>query len=160
MKRHTFKMQVQMSDYNWHIPDPDTQPGFYDDVPTKRAMAWMVDTVVILFISLLILPFTAFTGLFFFPALMLVVGALYRTATIARGSATWGMRLVAIEFRTRSGAHPNLSIAALHTLGFTFSFLFFPVQVISILLILTTRYRQSLVDMGLGTVVLNRRAGA
>ena len=37
-----------MTDYSWHIPDPVTQPEFYDDVPTKRAIAWMIDAVLVL----------------------------------------------------------------------------------------------------------------
>ena len=43
-------------------------------------------------ICLAILPFTAFTGLLFFPALLLFVGFGYRVATIARGSATCSTR--------------------------------------------------------------------
>lgn len=47
------------------LPDPDYQAEFYQDVPTKRLIAWIADTIVIVLISLLIVPFTAFTGLFF-----------------------------------------------------------------------------------------------
>ncbi len=148
-----------MSDYSWHIPDPLTQPEFYDDIPTKRAIAWVVDSLIVLVLCLLILPFTAFTGLFFFPLLWLCVGFVYRSATIARGSATWGMALTAIEFRARDGARLDSSIALLHTAGYSFSILFFPLQFASILAILTTQRRQSLVDMTLGTVAINRRAG-
>ena len=50
-------------------------------------------------ISLLIVPFTAFVALFFFFALMAVVSFVYRVITLATGSATWGMRLMAIELR-------------------------------------------------------------
>ena len=88
-----------MSTYSWHIPDPETQPEFYADVPTKRLLAWVIDTVIVLVICLMITPFTAFIALAFFPLLMLMVGYVYRIVTIARNSATWGMRVVAIEFR-------------------------------------------------------------
>ncbi|MEQ9675153.1 MAG: RDD family protein, partial [Roseovarius indicus] len=54
-----------MTDYAWHIPDPVTQPEFYADVPVKRLIAWVVDTIIVAVICLLILPFTAFTGIFF-----------------------------------------------------------------------------------------------
>jgi len=59
-------------------PDPFDQPEFYSGIPTKRFMAWVVDALLVLIASVLILPFTAFTGLFFFPLLMLMVGFTYR----------------------------------------------------------------------------------
>ncbi|SLN69937.1 RDD family protein [Roseovarius litorisediminis] len=147
-----------MNDPSWHIPDPDTQPEFYADVPTKRLIAWVVDTLAVIVICLLILPFTAFTGIFFFPFLMLVVGFAYRVITIARSSATWGMQLTAIEFRTLSGQRFDLQMAFLHTLGFTVSCGFFPLQIASIVLMLTTKRSQGLSDHVLGTVAVNRRA--
>jgi len=149
-----------MSDYSWHIPDPETQPDFYADIALKRFVAWVADTILVLLISLAILPFTAFTGLFFFPALLLVVGFAYRVVTIAQGSATWGMRLMAIEFRTLRGERFDAAMAFLHTLGFTVSCAVFPLQVVSMVLMLTTARSQGLSDHLLGTVALNRRAGA
>ncbi|MDW3116735.1 RDD family protein [Roseovarius pacificus] len=149
-----------MTEYSWHLPDPITQPEFYSDVPAKRLLAWVVDTVLIVLICLLIVPFTAFTGLFFFPFLLLVVGFAYRVVTIARGSATWGMRLVSLEFRKLDGQRFDLSMALLHTLGLTISFGFPILQVISIVLMLTTERGQGLSDHVLGTVALNRRATA
>ena len=149
-----------MTEYSWHLPDPVTQPEFYSDVPAKRLLAWVVDTVLIVLICLLIVPFTAFTGLFFFPFLLLVVGFAYRVVTIARGSATWGMRLVSLEFRKLDGQRFDLSMALLHTLGLTISFGFPILQVISIVLMLTTERGQGLSDHVLCTVALNRRATA
>ncbi|MEL6432391.1 MAG: RDD family protein, partial [Pseudomonadota bacterium] len=143
---------------NWHIPDPEVQPEFYADVPTKRLLAWLVDTVIILLFSALIIPFTAFTAIFFFPILVLIVGFIYRTVTIARGSATWGMRFFAIEFRTLAGARLDTSQAALHTLGLTVSFAFILLQVVSVILMLTSARGQGLSDLLLGTVAVNQRA--
>ncbi|SLN14415.1 RDD family protein [Roseovarius gaetbuli] len=149
---------ADMSDMSWHLPDPETQPEFYADVPTKRLLAFVVDTIVIIAISLAIVPFTAFTGLFFFPVLMAVVGFAYRVITISRGSATWGMRLTAIEFRTASGERFDLGMAFAHTFGLTLSFLLPLLQVISIVLMLTSARAQGLSDHVLGTVAINRRA--
>jgi len=143
----------------WLLPDPETQPEFYADVPAKRLVAFVVDTLVIIAISLLIVPFTAFTGLFFFPVLMALVGFAYRVVTIARDSATWGMRLVAIEFRARDGGRFDLGLAFAHTLGLTVSFMLPLLQVASIVLMLTQPRRQGLSDLVLGTVAVNRRAG-
>ena len=142
----------------WALPDPDTQPEFYADVPAKRLVAFVVDTLVILVLSLLVVPFTAFTGLFFFPVLMAVIGFAYRVVTIARGSATWGMRLVAIEFRAADGRRFDLWLAFAHTLGLTISFALPLLQVASVVLMLTRPRGEGLSDLVLGTVALNRRA--
>ncbi|MCE8009451.1 RDD family protein [Aestuariivita sp.] len=143
-----------------HLPDPETQAQFYDGVPVKRLLAWIVDTVLIVAISVAVLPFTAFTGLFFFPALVLVIGFAYRTVTLANGSATWGMQLFALEFRTMHGERFDLGTAFAHTLGYSLSIAAFPAQVLSIILMLTTARGQGLTDHVLGTVALNRRAVA
>ena len=147
-----------MSDMSWHTPDPASQPEFYEDVPIKRLIAWAIDTVIILAICVIILPFTAFTGLFFLPFLILTVGLLYRVATIAHGSATLGMRVVSIEFLTLDGRKLEPSYAALHSLGFTISCAMPVFWVASCVLMLTTMRGQGLTDLILGTVAVNRRA--
>ena len=147
-----------MTEITWHIPDPETQPAFYADVPLKRFLAWLVDSVVVLAFCVLILPFTAFTGLFFLPFLFLSIGLIYRTATIAKGSATWGMRLMAIEFRTASGFRFDAFMAFWHSLGFTFSCAVPLIQIASILLMLVGPRKQGLTDLLLGSVAVNRRA--
>ncbi|MHC9237860.1 RDD family protein [Pseudooceanicola sp. 502str34] len=143
---------------SWTLPDPDTQPDFYSDTPVKRLIAWLVDTVLIALICVLILPFTAFTGLFFFPFLMLVVGFFYRWFTIASRSSTWGMRLMAVEFRRGDGQLFDAGTAFLHTLGLTISFALPVLQLISVAMMLFSPRRQGLTDHMLGTVAVNRRA--
>jgi uncharacterized RDD family membrane protein YckC len=138
-------------------PDPHTQPQFYEGIPTKRLLAWIVDMILIVLICLLIVPFTAFTGIFFFPFLMLVVGFIYRWATLAGSSATWGMRLMAMEIRRGDDRPFDGGTALLHTLGYSVSLAFPVLQVISVVLMLTSERRQGLTDMVLGTVPLNCR---
>lgn len=139
-------------------PDPVDQPQFYEGVPTKRLLAWLVDLVIIACISLLIVPFTAFTAAFFFPLLMMVVGFMYRVITLANGSATWGMRLMSMELRTAQDRPFDLPTAFFHTLGYTLSVGTFLVQLVSIVMMCSTERGQGLTDMVLGTVALNRRA--
>lgn len=141
------------------LPAPQTQPEFYADVPVKRLVAWVVDMVLIALLCVLILPFTAFTGIFFFPFLILVVGFVYRVVTLANGSATLGMRFVGIEFRTQHGDRFELGHAFLHTLGYSISLSFFVLQVISIVLMLTTSRAQGLTDHIMGSVAINRASG-
>lgn len=139
-------------------PDPDTQPQFYDGVPTKRLLAWGVDTLIILVLTLIAIPFTAFVGLFFLPLLYLVLGFAYRVVTLARSSATLGMQLMAIELRTNQDTRFDLPVAFAHTLGYTVSLAMPLLQLISVVLMLSSERRQGLSDMVLGTVALNRRS--
>jgi len=76
--------------------------------------------------------------------------------TIANGSATLRMRFLGIEFRKSNGDRFDLSMAFLHTLGLTVSFAMPLLQVISIVLMLTTARGQGLSDHLLGTVAINR----
>ena len=61
-----------MSHRSFTLPDPEIQSEFYADVPFKRFLAWIVDTVLIVVLCVLILPLTAFTGIFFFGFLFTV----------------------------------------------------------------------------------------
>ena len=140
------------------LPDPQIQPEFYADVPTKRLIAWFIDFALIAVICVLILPFTAFTGILFFPFLMLVIGFAYRVVTLTTKSATWGMRLMSIEFRSQHGDRFDLGAAFLHTLGYSISVAFPILQVISIVLMLTSSRGQGLTDHVMGSVAINRSA--
>ena len=140
------------------LPDPIDQSGFYESVTGKRLLAWMFDALFIFILCLLISPFTGFLALLIWPLWWLVIGFAYRTITITTGSATWGMRLMAIELRTSQGARLNLPEAALHTLGYTISIGSLLIQAVSIVLMCGSLRGQSLTDHVLGTVMLNRRA--
>ena len=140
------------------LPDPIAQPQFYSDVPLKRFLAWCVDTLLTLVVCLLIVPFTAFTALFFFPGLFLLISFAYRVVTIANGSATWGMRLFAIELRQSDASAMDATSAFTHTLGYSLSWMVPIFQVISVVLMASTERGQGLSDHVLGTVMINRRA--
>ncbi|WP_368187737.1 RDD family protein [Aestuariibius sp. HNIBRBA575] len=138
------------------LPDPATRPDFYAGVPTKRLIAWVFDVVLIAILAAIAVPFTAFLGIFFFPFLMLVLGFFYRWFTLSSGSATWGMRLMGLEMREADGQFLSNGTAFAHTLGYTISVSFPPLQLISIALILFSPRKQSLTDHVLGTAALNR----
>ena len=138
-------------------PDPDIQPEFYEGVLTKRFFAWAVDAIVIALITVLVLPFTAFTGIFFFLPLMALVGFVYRVATLANRSATPGMRLFSMELRTGADQRFSLFTALAHTLGYYVSVAVAPLQLISVVLMCISARAQGLTDMLLDTVPMNRR---
>ncbi len=139
------------------LPDPIRQPEFYDSVPVKRLLAWILDSFIILALSALAVVMTAFIGAFFWVFLYFFVGFGYRVATIATGSASWGMRFAGIELRDAAGRRLSPGLALAHTAGYTVSMMIAPLQVISIVMMLTTARRQGLTDTVLGTVMLNRR---
>ena len=140
------------------LPDPVREPAFYEGVTVKRGLAWVVDAAVTFLFCLLALPFTAFTALFWWPVLWLMVGFLYRWATLAGGSATWGMRLMGITLRDRSGGRLDAATAFAHVLGYSVSVAIFPVQLISIALMIGLGRGQGLTDFALGTAVINKPA--
>lgn len=139
-------------------PDPERHAAFYAGVLPKRFLAWVIDIVLIAIVTALIVPFTAFTALFFLPMLFLVVGFLYRWTTLSGRSATWGMRLLGIEFLDRNGQRFDGATALLHTLGYTLSMAFVMPQVLSVVLMMMSSRGQGLSDLVLGSVAINSPA--
>jgi uncharacterized RDD family membrane protein YckC len=140
-------------------PDPHRHAAFYEGVLPKRVLAWVVDVVLISLVTALIVPFTAFTALFFLPLLFLTVGFLYRWTTLTGRSATWGMRLMNIEFLDRNGQRFDGATALLHTLGYTLSMAFVMPQILSVVLMVMSSRGQGLSDLVLGSVAINTPAG-
>lgn len=140
------------------LPDPVREPKFYDGVTTKRGLAWVVDAGVTFALCLLALPFTAFTALFWWPVLWLMVGFLYRWATMAGRSATWGMRLMGLTIRDREGNRLDPATALAHVLGYTVSVAILPLQLVSVALMIGLGRGQGLTDLALGTAVINKPA--
>ncbi|WP_323764979.1 RDD family protein [Marinovum sp.] len=140
------------------LPDPQYHPEFYADIAPKRLLAWLIDVGLILGLTLIALPFTAFIGLFFLPFLYAFIGFIYRVMTISGGSATLGMRVMSVELRSAEGARLDLGGAFLHTTGYYLSCLMALVQLGSMVLMITSERGQGLTDMVLGTVMVNRRA--
>lgn len=144
------------------LPDPETEAEFYEGVPSRRAVAWVVDVLVVLAIgvpmALLFGIFTLGFGFAAFPLILSAVGLLYRTSTISNRSSTWGMRFMGIELRRHDGSRLDATTAFLHSLIYTGCMMMFPFQIISCISILATRYRQGLQDLALGTTAINRPA--
>jgi uncharacterized RDD family membrane protein YckC len=127
-------------------------------VSVKRLIAWLFDAAFITLLCLVIVPFTAFTAVFFFPLLWLVTGFLYRWATLAGKSSTWGMRLMAIELREADGLPLSSGTAFVHTLGYSVSVAMAPLQLISAVMMVALGRGQGLTDVILGTAMINRPA--
>lgn len=141
-----------------HLPNPDTQPDFYRSVTTKRFVAWLFDIAFISLLCTVAILFTAFLGLFFLALIYAVVSFVYRVVTIANGSATLGMRFMGIELRDAFGERMDTGKAVAHTAGYFVSMAFPILQIISVIMMLTSARNQGLTDAFLGTVMLNQRA--
>lgn len=140
------------------LPDPDRHAAFYSGVTAKRALAWIIDTIFVTAIVLLVVLISALTAVFIFPLVWLAVGFLYRWVTLSGRSATWGMRVMSIEFLDRYGQRFDAGTAFLHTLGYSLSMAFVLPQILSVGLMMVTRRGQGLTDMVLGSVAINRHA--
>ena len=140
------------------LPDPDLAPDFYSGVNAKRLFAWGIDMAIVAALTALAVLGTFFLGLFILPLIWVSIDAAYRVVTLARGSATPGMRLMGLELRDRTGRRFDLAHAGLHTLGYYLSISVFPAQIVSIVLMLTGARKQGLTDMILGTAAINRPA--
>lgn len=142
------------------IPDPDRDPQFYQGVPTRRFVAFLIDTAAILAIwavgGLLIVVLTFGLALALLPLLFMGTAFVYRWLLLARGSATLGMRMTGIEVRDTLGNHLNPPLAALHTAGFMVTVTFLPLGIVGWILMAGSPTRQALHDIMLGTVVINR----
>ncbi len=139
------------------LPLPEAQPEFYEDVVSKRFVAWIVDILIIAALTALATVFSLFTALFILPFVYAIIGFFYRWVGLSRHSATMGMRLMSVEFRKDDGEDFDGTTAFLHTAGYYASVAIFPAQLVSIVLMLMSERRQGLTDMVLGTALLNTR---
>ena len=140
------------------MPDPVQQSYYYADVPMKRAVAWLFDTVLIAFIVALLIPLTGFLALFFLGGLYVVISFLYRWIGLSRRSATIGMRMMGVEFRDGHGYRLGVASGFAHTMIYALSVAFVVPQLISVLMVCFTGRGQSLGDVVLGVVLVNRSA--
>ena len=139
------------------LPHPETHPEFYESVAPKRLIAWIIDLALIVIIGAILTPLTAFTALFFFPLFVAIVGFVYRVITLASGSATLGMRMMAIELRQSDGQKLEMFGALLHTAGLYISFALPFIQLVSCILMATHSSGKGVTDLILGTTMINRR---
>ena len=141
-----------------HLPDPDRQPEFYQSVATKRFFAWLFDIAFVSLLCTVAILLTFGMGLFILAVIYAVVSFVYRVVTIANGSATLGMRFMGIELRDAFGTRLDTGKALAHTAGYFVSMAFPVLQIISVIMMLTSARNQGLTDAFLGTVMMNQRA--
>ncbi len=131
-------------------------PNFTQALQRKGFFAWLIDSVIVLGILIISSPFTVFVSLFLFPFFNAAIDFMYRTATLSMGSATSGMRIMAIEFHHESGHRLDFITSVFHIIGLYVSYATVLVQLLSIGMVVMRDDRKSLTDMMIGTVMVNR----
>lgn len=147
------------------IPDPRTDPQFYDGIVMRRLMAFLVDTVIIFLLWFVVIVlgflFTVLTVGLGAPLAMLffsMSGFLYRWLLLSQRSATLGMMMTGIEVRDARGEQVSPGMAFFHTVAFYMTILMLPLAIIGWLLMASSPHRRTLHDTITGAVVINRPA--
>ena len=152
------------ADFQPHAFDPLTQPELFRGVLTRRALAFLIDLVVLSIPVILACVFIAVFGLvtlglgwalFWLVSPATVIWALIYYGASLGGpySATLGMRAMDLELRTWYGASGYFVLGAMHAVLFWISVSFLSPLVL--LVGLFNSRRRLLHDVLLGTVVIN-----
>lgn len=140
------------------LPDPETDPQFYANLPVKRLIAWIVDAAIIAVLVALAGIFTLGLLFFLFVPAWALVSFFYRWVMLAGGSATLGMMFTSIEIRSPDGDKLDNTGALWHTVLYSVIF-FIPFGVIvNAAVMLLSDKGQGLHDVVLGTAAINRPA--
>ncbi|MEM7506350.1 MAG: RDD family protein [Pseudomonadota bacterium] len=145
------------------LPDPAADRQFYDGVPLRRLVAFVIDMIVIVALMALVALsgvilgfFTAGLGFVLAILLFFATGFAYRFILISQRSATLGMMALGIELRDRTGEKLDAPTSLVHTAGFYVTLMFPFLMVIGWLLMLTSPYRRLGHDILPGTTAINR----
>jgi len=138
------------------LPHPYDDPAFYDHLVTKRFLAWCIDLVITLVLVMIPLILSAFLLVFVFPLVWSAVAVAYRTVMLTRYGATLGMMVAAIKLRHLDAERPDAMICLWHSVIYAASMVFVFPQIGSVVLMLTTPYKQGLNDWLLSTTLVNR----
>lgn len=138
------------------LPDPIHDAQFYNGVAVKRLIAFVIDFIIIIGVSVGFGIATLGLGFFVFPLISFAVSLIYRIFFIGKTSATLGMSVAGIELRTHRGEKLTMIEAVWHTFVFTGVFMFFLTNLASIIMMLVNERGQGLHDYLLGTTAINR----
>lgn len=141
---------------NSALPDPYHQSVFYDGIPSKRLIAWVIDVALILIVMIFLSIVTLTLAFWLWPIFWVATSFIYRSLTIGAGSATLGMRMMNIELRGPTGARLTGNEAMMHSGIYLLCASFFLPQILSITMIVLGQRNQSLPDIFMGTAAINR----
>jgi uncharacterized RDD family membrane protein YckC len=149
-------------------PDSINSSEYFDGIPFKRVVAYIVDVFVIAIFAAAVaviafVPVVLTLGMLkpFVVGVIALVPLSYHTLLIGGDrSATFGMRLLGVEVRTMDGAKPGYVVALIQTILF-----YVTISLTTWLILLVALFngkRRTLHDFLCGTVIVNiatREAG-
>jgi uncharacterized RDD family membrane protein YckC len=152
-----------------HAYDPDKNPEWFEGVPARRLVAFMIDLTILAIPLLLLWIFFLVVGIVtlglgfslfgLMPAISVVWALFYYGSTLGGPqSATIGMRAMDIEMRTWYGAPSYFVLGAVHAIVFWVT-----VSALTPFILLVCFFnarRRLLHDFLVGTVVVNNSARA
>jgi uncharacterized RDD family membrane protein YckC len=152
-----------------HAYDPVTQPEYFQGVLSRRAIAFLIDVIIITLPVIIGTLFVFVFGLVTFglgwllfwmvsPAAAIWAICYYGMTFGGRASATIGMRVMDLEMRTWYGAPMYFLLGAVHAIAYWIS-----VSTLTpfVLLVgLFNQRRRFLHDMLVGTIVVNNEVRA
>jgi uncharacterized RDD family membrane protein YckC len=152
-----------------HAYDPAVSPELFEGVLARRAIAFVIDVLIItipvvlaavcIFIfGLITLGFGWMLFWLLAPAAVIWAIAYYGLTFGSPASATIGMRAMDIEMRTWYGAPAYFVLGAVHAIGYWLSVSFLTPFVL--LVAFFNHRRRLLHDMLIGTIVINNQARA
>ncbi|MGD9501743.1 MAG: RDD family protein [Methyloceanibacter sp.] len=139
-----------------HAYDPVAQPRFFEGVIGKRAVAFVLDAIIVLLLVFLFGLVTFGLGWVLLPAL-LIVFLVYNAITIGgKNAATLGQRFMGLEVRMWFGGKVSPLVAAFHALLFWFAAGTFVLWFVDVLWAVFDQRKRCLHDILAGVVVINR----
>lgn len=136
------------------LPDPDSDAQFYDGVPVRRLVAFLIDAAIIWLAAAVFVVLTLGLGLLAL-GLVPIADFIYRVLSLSARSQTFGMRLMRIELRRRNGDRFDAGAAIVHTAGFYLASLSVLAQLISVFLMAGSSMGRGLHDLPLGSTMIN-----
>lgn len=140
------------------LPDPETDPQFYEGVPARRLIAALIDFAIVWGAAVVFVILTFGLGFFVVGGFVLCADFLYRVLTISSRSSTFGMSLMRIELRRRDGRPFDVGHAIGHTLLFYLAGLSVIAQLVSIVMMAGSSLGRGLHDLPFGSTMINSPA--
>jgi len=147
-----------------HAYDPEINPELFEGVLARRAIAFVIDLVIIAVPPLVAAIFIFIIGLITFglgwilywllwPATVMWAIGYYGITFGSSASATIGMRLLDLEMRTWYGAPAYFVLGAVHAIVYWITVSFFTPLILIVALF--NERRRLLHDILVGTIVIN-----
>lgn len=142
------------------LPDPVSDARFYDGVPARRLLAFLVDEALGWAIGLtaafIFGVATLGVGFLAFAPVMALSAFAYRWASLTRWSATPAMSLFGVQLRNRHGERFSASEALAHTAMFYLCLATGVGQVVSVAMMLTSPMGRGVGDALIGSTMIRR----